>query len=80
MTDADPHLITVGPLNAEGAFAMHTQRLQFRYDGAVEGNFRAVVYTAKQNPDGSKSIVHYRVPTRIVVKPQVNELEIAIPL
>jgi hypothetical protein len=75
---ADPHLITVGPINSDGSFTARTHRQGFTYDGAVAGVYRVVVMTDKTTSDGQKVPVEFELPETRTVEPRENKLDITI--
>jgi hypothetical protein len=75
---ADPHLITVGPIKADGSFTVRTHRQGFNYDGAVAGVYRVVVMSDKTTSDGQKVPVEFELPETRTVEPRENKLDITI--
>jgi hypothetical protein len=78
MHKLDPHLITVGPIQSDGSFAVRTQRKSFAYDGAVAGTYRLMVITDKTGRDGQKVPVEFEVPDSYTVEAGENTLAIKI--
>jgi hypothetical protein len=77
-TAADSNLITVGPIQPDGSFTVHTQRRGFEYPGAVAGEYQVAVITGKTGPDGSLSPVRFDLPSPLIVKPAENEFTVKI--
>jgi hypothetical protein len=75
---ADPHLITVGPIQADGSFTVRTHRKGFTYDGAVAGAYRLLVITDKTTSGGQKVPVEFELPEMRTVEPRENKLDITI--
>jgi hypothetical protein len=75
---ADPHLITVGPIKADGSFTVRTHRQGFNYDGAVAGVYRILVMSDKTTSDGQKVPVEFELPETRTVEPRENKLDITI--
>jgi len=78
MHQPDPHLITAGPIQADGSFTVTTHRKEFTYDGAVAGEYRLVVITDKKTPAGERVPVQYELPEPSTVEPRENTLAIKI--
>lgn len=78
LTAADPHLITVGPIQPDGTFIVHTERRGFEYQGAVAGEYQVAVMTERVGADGNQSPVRFDLPQAVVVKAAENLLEINI--
>jgi hypothetical protein len=74
----DPHLITAGPIKADGSFIVKTHRKDFTYDGAVAGEYRLMVMTDKKTPAGERIPVQYELPESSTVEPRENTLAIKI--
>jgi hypothetical protein len=75
---ADPHLITVGPIQADGSFTVRTHRKGFTYDGAVAGAYRLLVITDKTTSGGQKIPVEFELPEMRAVEARENKLDITI--
>ncbi|HEX2475509.1 MAG TPA: hypothetical protein VHK01_12225 [Lacipirellulaceae bacterium] len=75
---ADPHLITVGPINSDGSFSVRTHRQGFTYDGAVAGVYRVLVMTDKTTSDGQKVPVEFELPETRTVERRENKLDMTI--
>jgi hypothetical protein len=75
---ADPHLITVGAIQADGSFTVKTHRKGFTYDGAMAGDYRLLVITDKTGSDGQKVPVEFELPEKRAVEPRENKLDITI--
>jgi hypothetical protein len=78
LTTADPNLITVGPIQPDGSFTVHTQRRGFEYPGAVAGEYQVAVITGKTGPNGILSPVRYDLPSPVVVNASENEFTVKI--
>ena len=78
LTSADSNLITVGPIQPDGTFTVHTQRRGFEYPGAVAGEYQVAVITGKTGPDGSVSPVRFDLPSPVIVKAGENEFALRI--
>ncbi len=78
LTDSDAHLITVGPIQPDGSFVVHTQRQGFEYEGAVAGEYHVAVITSKAGLDGNQVPVRVDLPRPAVVKPTENQLTVKI--
>jgi hypothetical protein len=80
MTDADPHLITVGPIQPDGSFVVRTERQGYSYEGAVEGTYELVVMTARGASGAAALPVQYHVPEPLDVQAKSNVLELKVQL
>ena len=78
LTSSDPNLITVGPIQPDGSFTVHTQRRGFEYSGAVAGEYQMAVITGKPGPDGSVSPVRFDLPSPVVVETNENHFTVKI--
>jgi len=78
LNQPDPHLITAGPIQADGSFTVKTHRKGFTYDGAVAGEYRLLVITDKKTAAGERVPVHYELPEPSTVQPRENTLAIKI--
>jgi len=78
LNQADPHLITSGPIQADGSFTVKTHRKGFTYDGAVAGDYRLMVITDKKTAAGERVPVHYELPEPSTIEPRENTLAIKI--
>jgi hypothetical protein len=75
---ADPHLITAGPIQADGSFSVKTHRKNFTYKGAVAGEYRLIVITDKKSPIGESVPVQFELPELTKVEPRENTVAIKI--
>jgi hypothetical protein len=78
LTSSDANLITVGPIQPDGSFTVHTQRRGFEYPGAVAGEYQVAVITGKTAPDGSLSPVRFDLPNPVVVETRENHFTVKI--
>jgi hypothetical protein len=76
--EADPHLITAGPIQSDGSFSVKTHRQGFTYDGAVAGEYRLVVMTDKKTPAGERVPVHFELAGPASVERRENTLAVKI--
>lgn len=78
LTDADAHLISVGPIQSDGTFTVHTQRQGYEYPGAPAGTYNVLVITSKPGGDGKPVPVRFEVPTAFTVAAPDNTLNLEI--
>lgn len=78
LTDTDAHLISVGPIQSDGTFTVHTQRQGYDYPGAPAGTYDVLVITSKPGDDGKPVPIRFEVPKSFTVAASDNTLNLEI--